>query len=225
MANLITIARVVLLFIIVGFINLSLPHGNSPGEPVWALVAAVLTLIVFLGDAFDGVVARARGEANALGAVVDIAGDRVVENVYWVVFASIGMLSVWFPLIMLVRSFSVDFVRSLALAEGKTAFGEQTMMTSRLGKWLAASRFNRALYGSAKVVTFIYLLLELAFQLQLGRDPAWQSKYGQYLAAGPRRGHRAGGLHFALFVSAGRGGPVGQSLYVQGGGSGIGGWG
>ncbi len=162
MANLITAARVVLLFITVGFIYLSLPHGGVPGDPAWALVAIVLTLIVFIGDALDGVVARARGESNEFGAVIDIAGDRIVENVYWVVFANIGFLSIWFPLIMLVRSFTVDALRSLALSQGKTAFGEKTMMTSRLGVWLAASRLHRALYGGAKVVTFIWLLLQLA---------------------------------------------------------------
>src|SRR4051812_8531577 len=181
MGNFITGARVVLLFITVGFIYLSLPHEGLPAQPVWALVAAGLTFVVFIGDAFDGLVARARGEVNALGAVIDIAGDRVVENVYWVVMAQIGLLSVWFPLIMLVRSFLVDALRSLALAEGKTAFGEKTMMTSRFGTWLAASRFHRGLYGSAKVITFIYLLLELALQLQISRDPAWAEKYGSTL--------------------------------------------
>src|SRR5881392_1133138 len=148
MANFITAARVALLFITVGFIYVSLPHEGAPGEPLWAVVAALLTFVVFIADAFDGVVARARGEANALGAVIDIAGDRVVENVYWVVMAHIGLLSVWFPLIMLVRSFGVDALRTLALREGMTAFGERTMMRSRLGIWLAASRFHRAVYGS-----------------------------------------------------------------------------
>lgn len=182
MANLITAARVALLFITVGFIYLSLPHDGQPGEPVWALVAALLTIIVFVGDAIDGLVARARGEANALGAVVDIAGDRIVENVYWVVFAHIGMISVWFPLIMLLRSFWVDALRTLALREGMTAFGEKTMMRSRLGVWLAASRFHRALYASAKVVTFVYLLLQLAFATQLARDPTWAANYSNALA-------------------------------------------
>jgi CDP-diacylglycerol--glycerol-3-phosphate 3-phosphatidyltransferase len=181
MANLITAARVALLFIAVGFIYLSLPREGQPAGPVWALVAAVLTLIVFIGDAIDGLVARARGEANALGAVIDIAGDRVVENVYWVVLAHIGLLSVWFPLVMLVRSFLVDALRTLALREGMTAFGERTMMRSRLGIWLAASRFHRGLYGSAKVVTFIWLILELAFAMQVARDPQWATSYGPAL--------------------------------------------
>ena len=183
MANLITAARVALLFIAVGFIYLSLPREGQPAGPVWALVAAVLTLIVFIGDAIDGLVARARGEANALGAVIDIAGDRVVENVYWVVLAHIGLLSVWFPLVMLVRSFLVDALRTLALREGMTAFGERTMMRSRLGIWLAASRFHRALYASAKVVTFIWLILGLAFAMQIARSPQWAASYGAALPA------------------------------------------
>jgi CDP-diacylglycerol---glycerol-3-phosphate 3-phosphatidyltransferase len=181
MANLITGARIVLLFIAVGFIYLSLPGAATPGQPVWALVAAFLTLLIFLGDAFDGIVARARGEANALGAVIDIAGDRIVENVYWVVFAVVGLLSVWFPLIMLVRSFLVDALRSLALSKGYTAFGEKTMMTSSLGRWLAASRFHRALYGSMKVVTFIWLLLQLAFTIQVDRSAQFAHDYGRFL--------------------------------------------
>ncbi|MBF6612661.1 MAG: CDP-alcohol phosphatidyltransferase family protein [Chloroflexi bacterium] len=181
MANLITGARVALLLITVGFIYLSLPRDGAPGEPLWAVVAAAMTFVVFLGDAFDGVVARARGETNDFGAVVDIAGDRIVENVYWVVFAHIGLISVWFPVIMLVRSFTVDAVRSLALSEGKTAFGEKTMMESRLGVWLSASRFHRGLYGSAKVVTFIWLALELAFAGEVARSAEWALDYGNAL--------------------------------------------
>jgi len=182
MANLITAARVVLLFITIGFIYLGWPQNGQKGEPVWLLVATVLTLIVFIGDAIDGVVARARGEANALGAVIDIAGDRIVENAYWVVFAQLGLLSVWFPLIQITRSFTVDAFRTLAMSEGKTAFGEKTMMQSKFGTWLAASRFNRALYGSAKVVTFIWLLLQMALTVQIANDPEWAQKYGNLLS-------------------------------------------
>ena len=180
MANLISAARVLLLFLTVGFIYVSLPHGGAPGEPAWALVAVALTLIVIIGDAVDGVVARARGETGDAGAVVDIASDRIVENVYWVVFAHIGLISVWFPLIMILRSFTVDAMRSLALSKGKTAFGEKTMMQSRLGIWLAASRLHRALYGGAKVVTFVWLLLQLSIQVAPpGSDYA--RTFGPYL--------------------------------------------
>jgi CDP-diacylglycerol--glycerol-3-phosphate 3-phosphatidyltransferase len=182
MANLITVARVVLLFITVGFIYLGWPQNGGQGDPIWLLVATLLTLVVFVADALDGVVARARGEANALGAVIDIAGDRIVENAYWIVFAALGLLSVWFPLIQITRSFTVDAVRALALSQGKTAFGENTMMQSKFGTWLAASRLNRGLYGSAKVITFIWLLLEMALAVQIGRSAEWAQKYGNLLS-------------------------------------------
>jgi CDP-diacylglycerol--glycerol-3-phosphate 3-phosphatidyltransferase len=177
MANLITLARVALLFITIGFIYLSLPQGDVPGTPLWAVVGAVLTFIVFVADAFDGMVARARGETSAAGAVFDIAGDRFVENAYWVVFAHIGILPVWFALIMLARSFLVDGLRALALSEGKTPFGEKTMMTSRLGVWLAASRFHRALFGAAKVVSLIWLCLYIAVDIQVRQDSDWAARF------------------------------------------------
>jgi CDP-diacylglycerol--glycerol-3-phosphate 3-phosphatidyltransferase len=181
MANLITLARVVLLFITIGFIYLGWPSQDQPGDALVLLIATFLTLIVFLGDAFDGVVARARGENNDLGAVVDIAGDRIVENAYWVIFAHLGVVSVWFPLLQIARSFTVDALRSLALAEGKTPFGEKTMMQSKFGTWLAASRFNRAVYGSAKVVTFLWFLLETALAVQVATNPDWAARFGDAL--------------------------------------------
>jgi CDP-diacylglycerol--glycerol-3-phosphate 3-phosphatidyltransferase len=182
MANLITAARVVLLFITIGFIYLGWPQNGQKGDPVWLLVATLLTLVVFIADAIDGVVARARGEASELGAVIDIAGDRIVENAYWIVFAHLGLISVWFPIVQLTRSFTVDAFRTLALREGKTAFGETTMMQSRFGIWLAASRFNRGLYGSAKVVTFVWLLLQMALTVQISLDAQWAKDYGNLLS-------------------------------------------
>jgi CDP-diacylglycerol--glycerol-3-phosphate 3-phosphatidyltransferase len=181
MANLITAARVVLLFVTIGFIYLGWPQNGQQGDAVWLLVATLLTFIVFIADAIDGVVARARGEANALGAVIDIAGDRIVENAYWIVFAHLGLISVWFPLIQITRSFTVDAFRTLAMSEGKTAFGETTMMQSKFGTWLAASRFNRGLYGSAKVVTFIWLLLQMALTVQIAHNAEWAQNYGNLL--------------------------------------------
>ncbi|HMA34411.1 MAG TPA: CDP-alcohol phosphatidyltransferase family protein, partial [Chloroflexia bacterium] len=163
MANLITLARVLLLFATVGLIYLR--------EPWAVFAAAFLTIVVFVSDALDGYVARKRGSADAAGAVFDIAGDRVVENVYWVVCAHLSLISVWAPLVMLVRSFAVDAVRTIALAEGKTAFGDKTMMRSPLGLWLAASRFHRGLYGGAKVVAFVYLILQYGGLLWAEQEP------------------------------------------------------
>ncbi len=169
MANLITVARIILLFITIGIIYIL--------TPVAVLIGLLLTIVVFASDALDGYVARRRGSANDFGAVFDIAGDRIVENVYWVVLANLGLVPIWMPLITIVRSFIVDGLRSMALAQGRTAFGANTMMTSRFGTWLAASRFNRAVYGVLKVVAFCWMLLILMLRLAAAQDSAWASFY------------------------------------------------
>ncbi len=179
MANQITLGRIVLLFVTIGFLYLR--------EPWAAGVALVLTIFVYVSDAFDGYIARQRGRATAAGAVFDIAGDRIVENAYWIVFAHIGLIPVWIPLLMITRSFAVDAMRSLALAEGKTAFGDKTMMQSRLGIWLAASRLHRALYGVTKVVAHCFLALQ--WGLMIAREqglaavttPAWDAAWPGFL--------------------------------------------
>lgn len=150
MANLITLGRLVLLFA-----TLSLLYAGSAGL---ALLALALTVIVFALDSVDGWVARRRGTDSQFGAIFDIAGDRVVENAYWIVFAHLQLVPVAFPLIVMTRGFAVDSLRSLSYGEGKTPFGSNTMMRSFLTRWLTGSRFMRGLYGGAKAVAFCFLV-------------------------------------------------------------------
>jgi len=122
MANLITVGRLVLLFVVIGLIVVGNVHV------VGACMA--LIVVVFASDGIDGYVARRRGSTSAFGAVFDIAGDRIVENVLWVVFADLGVVPIWVPLMVLTRGFVVDGLRSLSYGEGMTAFGERNMMRS-----------------------------------------------------------------------------------------------
>lgn len=149
MANLITVGRLILLFVVIWMIYV----GN-----VQVIEASmVLIIVVFASDGLDGWVARKRGATSPFGAVFDIAGDRIVENVLWVIFADLGLIPVWIPLMVLTRGFMVDGLRSLSYAEGKTAFGEQTMMRSPITQWLTAGRFMRGLFGWAKSAGFVFL--------------------------------------------------------------------
>ncbi len=149
MANVITLGRVVLLFVSIALLY--------SGAYALALLATLLLLVVFASDAIDGIVARRRGSATVFGAVFDIAGDRVVENALWIVFADLGAIGVWAPLLVMTRGFLVDAVRSVALGAGRTPFGEKTMQRSAVTRFLTASRFMRALYGVAKLVAFTFL--------------------------------------------------------------------
>src|SRR5262249_9451388 len=149
MANLITVGRICLLFVTVVLIY----YGNVTTIGV----CMVLVAITFALDGVDGYVARRRGESSQFGAVFDIAGDRIVETVLWVVFSDLGLIPVWVPLLVITRGFIVDGLRSLSFAEGMTAFGEKNMMRSPLTRWLTAGRFMRGFYGYAKAVGFVFL--------------------------------------------------------------------
>jgi CDP-diacylglycerol---glycerol-3-phosphate 3-phosphatidyltransferase len=154
MANYITLLRTILSFAVVGMLHV---------RTRWMYLAAfVLTLVLIWMDALDGYVARKRGEASKMGAVIDILGDRVVEMSYWIAFAKLGWVPLWVALLVAARGIIVDGVRALALERGMTPFGASSMMRSKIGVLLVSSRASRALYGVAKTLAFSLLILAFA---------------------------------------------------------------
>ncbi len=151
MANFITIFRVFLIFIVVYLLF----NGNTNGY-IWAFA---LTCIAFILDGVDGYVARKFNEASKLGAVLDIMSDRIVENIFWVTFAVLGWLPIAFPIIALTRGFVVDGLRSVAMEQGFTAFGECSMQDDKFGYFICSSKFSRIAYAVAKVLAFIFMIL------------------------------------------------------------------
>jgi CDP-diacylglycerol--glycerol-3-phosphate 3-phosphatidyltransferase len=163
MANFITLSRLPLL----GLVALLL---YAPGG-LAAWTALGLLPVLFLMDWFDGFLARQQNQVSDLGGVLDIAIDRVVENVLWMVFAHLGRAPMWVPILFITRSFVVDGLRGYALAKGYSAFG---MMHSPAGRFLVAGRFLRGLYGLAKGLAFGALALEAALAGGGGAPPqAW----------------------------------------------------
>jgi len=154
-ANMITVIRIVLAFLTIYFYGLGYKL---------AFLAFILTIIVIYMDALDGWMARRTGGTSDFGALLDITGDRIVENIYWIYFATIGMVSFWIPVFIIARGFLTDTVRSVAFAEGKTPFGDKTMMRTGITKLLVSSRFSRGLYGVLKAVVFCWLGFILAMR-------------------------------------------------------------
>jgi CDP-diacylglycerol--glycerol-3-phosphate 3-phosphatidyltransferase len=154
LANLITAGRVGLVFVAVGLLYTRTVRG--------ALAALALVLAAILMDWLDGFLARRTRTETPFGAVMDILGDRIVENTLWIVFAHLRLIPVWVPIVVVARGFVTDAFRSVALTQGETAFGEKTMIKSRLGRLLVSSRSSRALYAGAKIVAFCYMILYFA---------------------------------------------------------------
>jgi len=150
MANFITILRTFLSFLAVGLL---FAPKNS-----FYIAAFVLTGLIIWMDGIDGYIARKFNETSKFGAFLDILGDRIVENVYWVAFLGLGWMPVWVPLAVLTRGLITDGLRSLAFEKGFTAFGNSTMMQSKIGKFIVASNFVRFSYAVFKAVAFCLLI-------------------------------------------------------------------
>jgi len=147
--NLVIAGRVALAFVAVALLGSASPWATGS--------AVVLTVVVIAMDGLDGYLARRLDLTSELGGVLDITADRIVEHIFWIAFAVMGMVGLWVPLVVMTRSFLVDSARGMALAHGKTAFGEGTMMRSPLSRFLTGSRLMRNLYGVAKVAAFVLL--------------------------------------------------------------------
>lgn len=164
MANLLTLLRILLIFVVIAVWNRQIyPHW-------WQLDLLMVPLLAWaiIMDALDGWVARKRRETSEAGALFDIAGDRIVELALWVFFAirrdaqGLPFVPLWVPLVMIARTVLTDLVRSAALREGRTPFGERTLQESWWAKELVSSRWSRAAYGVIKALAFCALGIALA---------------------------------------------------------------
>lgn len=150
-ANRVTIARIGLVFWLVFLVY---------DSNLWArLLAALLAIVVIVGDWLDGYLARRLHESTQLGSVLDIAGDRIIETVLWIVLADLELVPVWIPIAVTSRAILTDSIRNYLLKFGFTAFGETTMMRSALGRFLTGSPIMRTGYAILKAFTFSWLLL------------------------------------------------------------------
>jgi CDP-diacylglycerol---glycerol-3-phosphate 3-phosphatidyltransferase len=149
MANLITLSRLLLLFVVVAI-------AYQPSS--WLkLVDIPILIFVFVTDGLDGYVARKRGETSQFGAMFDIAVDRIVELTLWVVFAHLALAPVWVPLVFVVRGSIVDAIRA---QQAKSETGSPfDVMRAPIARFLVAGRFMRAFYAVMKAIAFCWLLL------------------------------------------------------------------
>lgn len=151
LANIITLSRIFFVFIVVGLLFCT----NCKYSYIAALI---LTGILMWFDGLDGFVARKFNISSKLGALLDIMGDRIVENVFWITFCALGWINVSIPIIVLTRGIITDSIRTLAFEKGYTAFGSTTMMQGKIAKFIVASNFSRFTYAICKAVAFFFLI-------------------------------------------------------------------
>ncbi len=175
-ANRVTLARIGLLFFLVALV-----YDHNLWSRFWA---AIIAVVVIIGDWLDGFLARKLHESSKLGSILDIAGDRIIETILWIVLADLDLVPLWIPIVVISRSILTDSIRNYLMRYGYTAFGESTMMRSKLGKFLTGSPVMRTGYAVLKAMTFSWLLLISAMDRLWNEIPFLTEKFlsAAYLA-------------------------------------------
>ena len=161
MANLVTLLRFPLMIALVVMLNL--------GNPGVTLACVPFLIVIILMDTLDGTLARRRGETSLLGSALDIAADRTLELILWVVFANLGLISLAVPLIVIVRGVTVDAVRAVGISQGIPPFNQ---VSSPISRFLVSSNWMRTSYGITKGFAFNFLVIDLALR---GFNHPWDS--------------------------------------------------
>lgn len=138
---------------------LSLTVLNNPHDVKVLYLGFFLTWVIIILDGLDGIIARKLNITSDFGAFFDIACDRATEFIFLALFATLNWMPFWVLIVFLVRGIIVDGIRGFATKEGKTAFGEKSMMESKLGLFLTSSRFMRFLYGGVKLFAFAFMFI------------------------------------------------------------------
>lgn len=145
MANLITTIRIVLGIFALSIIKIS---------AVYNFMAVGIIVVCMLLDALDGYFARLLNASSLVGSVYDILADRMIENLFFIYFATQSLFSVWIAIFFTIRGLTLDAIRSLFLSIGKTAFGPKSIHSEPWAKVLTGSRTSRACYNAGKMLTF-----------------------------------------------------------------------
>ncbi|MBI4015100.1 MAG: CDP-alcohol phosphatidyltransferase family protein [Candidatus Aenigmarchaeota archaeon] len=167
LANQISLFRIALVLAIsyILFIDsISFPFLSIKRLRVLAFFLAILAIVL---DYVDGFIARRDNVGTKVGGVMDVLADRIVENIFWISFAILGLVHPAIPILILIRGLSTDALRSFAYARGATTFG---MMNSFWGKLLVSSRISRGISGGSKLITFPLVIFQYAFQLSYMTD-------------------------------------------------------
>lgn len=144
-----TLMAIVLVFVVL----------ENPYEKDILIHASWITVFIIALDGLDGIIARKVKAESKFGAFFDIACDRIVEILFVALFAILQWIPFWVLVVFLVRGILVDGIRGQVLKEGKTAFGETSMMQTKIGYFLTSSRFMRFSYGGIKMLAFSLMFL------------------------------------------------------------------
>lgn len=126
-------------------------------DKAYLLIAVCCVIIIELSDAFDGIIARKRGEVTAFGKIFDPTCDSISRQTIICTFMATDIIPLWMFLIFLYRDAILSFLRVMCAIDG-------TVMAAK-----AAGKIKAILQA---VGIFCVLAVTLGYTFNIGSLPA-----------------------------------------------------
>lgn len=121
-SNIITLTRICLVPLFVVVLLSPWPEWfgviNIISNPVKAILAAIVFIIISCTDWIDGYLARSRGEVTDFGKFLDPLADKILVTAALIALVELQALPAWPVLVILTREFIVSGIRMLAASKG-----------------------------------------------------------------------------------------------------------
>jgi CDP-diacylglycerol--glycerol-3-phosphate 3-phosphatidyltransferase len=131
--NKITIARIVLIPVIILFLSVNFDLGTLQVGSSVISVSEVIAVLVFIvaasTDGLDGYIARKRKLVTNLGKLLDPLADKLLITAALVSLVEMQRLDAWIAVIIIGREFAVTGLRLIAVEKG------YVIAASKLAKW------------------------------------------------------------------------------------------
>lgn len=126
--NKITIARILLVPIMMLMPYIGITAKTSFGLPIVNIIILIIFLVASFTDYLDGHIARRRNIVTNFGKFLDPIADKLLVLAALVMLVETGIIPGWIPIIIAAREFMVSAIRMLVATEGKV------IAASKLGK-------------------------------------------------------------------------------------------
>ena len=122
--NLLTVARIVLIFIaLVLATNSGIPGGvkvqSDALEMILRYIAFSLAVVAAITDLADGYLARKWNQVTDFGALMDPLADKIFVTTIMLILVEFQLLAAWVAAVVICREFMVTGLRLLATCNGK----------------------------------------------------------------------------------------------------------
>ena len=108
--NALTLARILLVPVLVVALTVETPGGST--------IAAVVFALAALTDGLDGYIARSRGAITTFGKLMDPIADKLLIVAALISLVSLERLDAWVAMVIIAREFAVTGLRAVAVERG-----------------------------------------------------------------------------------------------------------